>query len=100
VVFELVFFGRLVVPCRGFFVVSVVVVVFVELIFVGRLVVPCGGFFVATVVVVVVFKLVFIGRLVALAVDCSLRQLLLSSLNLSSLVGLLSLAVDSSLCQS
>jgi hypothetical protein len=61
--------------------------------------VPCGGFFIAT-VDVVVFKLVFCGRLVALAVDSSLPQLLLLlSSKLSSTIGLSFLAVDSSLRQ-
>jgi hypothetical protein len=52
--------------------VTVVVVTF-EIVFCGRLVVPCGGFFVAT-VVVVVFELVLAVGLSSLAVDSSLRK--------------------------
>jgi hypothetical protein len=62
VVFELVFGNRLVVPCGEFFVATVVFVVF-ELVFGNRLVVPCGGFFVVT-VIFVVFRLVSSDRLV------------------------------------
>jgi hypothetical protein len=65
----------------------------------GRLVVPCGGFFVAT-VVVVVFELSSAVGLSSLAVDSTLRQSLLLSSNSSSAVGLSSLAVDSLLQKS
>jgi hypothetical protein len=46
---------------------AVVIVVF-KLVFCGRLVVPCDGFFVAT-VIVGVFELLFVCRLGVLAVD-------------------------------
>jgi hypothetical protein len=55
VIYELVFCGRLFVPCGGFFIATVVFVVF-EHVFDNRLVVPCGGFFVESVVVRAVFS--------------------------------------------
>jgi hypothetical protein len=94
---KLVFFGRLVVPCGGFFLATVIVIVVIfELVFFYRLVIPCGGFLFVTVPFLSSNSSSLVG-LLSLAADSLLRQSSLSSSNLSSLVGLSLLVVDSSL---
>jgi hypothetical protein len=94
-VFDETNIDQLAVPSGGFFVATVVVVVF-KIVFNDWLVVPCGGFFVAT-VDFVVFEIVFNDRLVIPCNAFLLRQSILSSSKLSSMIGLSFLVADSSL---